>query len=142
MVAHELLIFAGSLAILLVVGDCASTFLYHVPQHIWGKLHLRTHHDNTRSFWEHSIVSRDPGILLDGFLGVLPYVVVAAILSLFGPAAMAGALTGIAVGWAHVFWRHTCEIGWHSSPGREAGAGRRQPIRRARRRQPVRSLFF
>ena len=105
-----------SLIVLLVAGDFASTFFYHVPQHIWGKLHLRTHHDNRRSYWEHSIVSRDPQILLDGLLGALPYFVVATVLSLLGPAALAGALTGLLIGHLHVLWRHTCEIGWVSSP--------------------------
>jgi hypothetical protein len=99
-----------------VAGDFASTFFYHVPQHIWGKLHLRTHHDNRRSYWEHSIVSRDPQILLDGLLGALPYFVIAAVLSLLGPAAMAGALTGLLIGHLHVLWRHTSEIGWVSPP--------------------------
>jgi hypothetical protein len=105
-----------SLLVLLVAGDFASTFFYHVPQHIWGKLHLRTHHDNRRSYWEHSIVSRDPQILLDGLLGALPYFVIAAVLSLLGPAAMAGALTGLLIGHLHVLWRHTSEIGWVSPP--------------------------
>jgi len=105
-----------SLIVLLVAGDFASTFFYHVPQHIWGKLHLRTHHDNRRSYWEHSIVSRDPQILLDGLLGALPYFAIATVLSLLGPAAMAGALTGLLIGHLHVLWRHTCEIGWVSPP--------------------------
>jgi hypothetical protein len=110
------LTFVFSLVFLLVVGDFASTFLYHVPQHIWGKLHLRTHHDNTRSYWEHSIVSRDPHVLLDGFLGALPYIVVAGILAAFGRPAALGALTGLVIGHVHVLWRHTGEIGWVSSP--------------------------
>src|SRR5665213_2930232 len=46
--------------IVLLVGDFASTFLYHVPQHMWGKLHLRTHHDRRRSYWDHAVLSRDP----------------------------------------------------------------------------------
>ena len=46
--------------IVLVVGDFASTFFYHVPQHMWGKLHLRTHHDRKRSYWDHAVLSRSP----------------------------------------------------------------------------------
>ena len=41
--------FVVSLLVVLIVGDAASTFLYHVPQHVWGKLHLRVHHDRSRS---------------------------------------------------------------------------------------------
>ncbi len=106
--------FCVSLGVLLVAGDFCSTFFYHVPQHIWGKLHLRTHHDNTRSYWEHSIVSRNPSVLLDGLLGALPYFVIAGILAMFGRAAALGAISGLVIGHLHVLWRHTCEIGWVS----------------------------
>jgi hypothetical protein len=116
MSAHDIALFVGSLAVLFVAGDAASTFLYHVPQHIWGKLHLRTHHDSRRSYWEHSIVSKDPQILLDGFLGALPYLVLAAALSTLGRAAMWGAIAGLLLGHLHVLWRHTCELGWASPP--------------------------
>jgi hypothetical protein len=116
MSSRDIVWFVGSLVALFVAGDFASTFFYHVPQHIWGKLHLRTHHDNTRSYWEHSIVSKDPWILLDGFLGALPYLVVAGLLALCGPAAAYGALAGLLLGHLHVLWRHTCELGWSSPP--------------------------
>jgi hypothetical protein len=114
---HTFVTFFVSLLVLLVVGDFASTFFYHVPQHIWGRLHLRTHHDNTRSYWEHSVVSRDPWILLDGFLGALPYLIIAALLALLGRSWAFGALTGLVLGQLHVFWRHTCEVNWVSPPG-------------------------
>lgn len=104
--------FVVSVCIVLVVGDAGSTFLYHVPQHLWGKLHLRTHHDRTRSYWDHAVISLDPGVLLDGLLGALPYLAVAAFLWQYGPAFQAGAITGLALGQLHVWWRHTCEIGW------------------------------
>jgi hypothetical protein len=116
MSSRDIVFFVGSLVALFVAGDFASTFGYHVPQHIWGKLHLRTHHDNTRSYWEHSIVSKDPWILLDGFLGALPYLIVAGLLASLGRAAALGALTGLLLGHLHVLWRHTCEIGWVSPP--------------------------
>jgi hypothetical protein len=111
-----MMFFLLSLAIVLVVGDFGSTFFYHVPQHLWFKLHLRTHHDRSRSYWDHAIISKDPQILLDGFLGALPYLVLAASLSVLGPAWMAGALLGLILGQGHVWWRHTCEIGWVSPP--------------------------
>jgi hypothetical protein len=114
MSSRDVLTFFAALAVLLVVGDLASTFLYHVPQHIWGRLHLRTHHDKSRSYWEHSIVSKDPQILLDGLLGALPYFILAVVLAAAGRAAAFGALTGLLLGHLHVLWRHTCEIGWES----------------------------
>jgi hypothetical protein len=100
--------FAATL-IVLVVGDFASTFFYHVPQHVWGKLHLRTHHDRRRSFWDHAVISRDPGVLLDGFLGALPYIVIAAAASTLS---IYGAILGLVLGQMHVWWRHTTELGW------------------------------
>ncbi len=108
--------FFVSLAIVLVVGDFASTFFYHVPQHLWFKLHLRTHHDNRRSYWDHAVLSKDPGVLMDGFLGALPYMVIAAALMPISTAAAAGAALGLVLGQLHVWWRHTCEIGWVSPP--------------------------
>ncbi len=98
-----------AMLIVLVVGDAASTFLYHVPQHVWFKLHLRTHHDRRRSFWDHAVLSRDPGVLLDGFLGAVPYIVVALIASRIS---IAGAIAGLVLGQMHVWWRHTTDLGW------------------------------
>ena len=97
--------------IVLVVGDFASTFFYHVPQHVWGKLHLRTHHDRKRSYWDHAVLSRNPGVLLDGLLGALPYISVAAVAS---TVSIEGAALGLVLGQLHVWWRHTCELGWKS----------------------------
>ncbi len=97
--------------IVLVVGDFASTFFYHVPQHVWGKLHLRTHHDRKRSYWDHAVLSRNPGVLLDGLLGALPYIAVAAAAATIS---IEGAALGLVLGQLHVWWRHTCELGWKS----------------------------
>jgi Fatty acid hydroxylase superfamily len=97
--------------IVLVVGDFASTFFYHVPQHLWFTLHLRTHHDRKRSYWDHAVLSRDPSILLDGFLGAVPYLAVAAAV---WPLSWPGALAGLALGQLHVWWRHTTELGWRT----------------------------
>jgi hypothetical protein len=99
--------------IVLVVGDFGSTFFYHVPQHLWFTLHLRTHHDRRRPYWDHAVLSFDPAVLLDGFLGALPYIGVAA---LVWPLSPAGAIAGLAIGQIHVWWRHTTELGW-KTPG-------------------------
>ena len=99
--------------IVLLVGDFASTFLYHVPQHMWGKLHLRTHHDRRRSYWDHAVLSRDPQVLLDGLLGALPYIGLAILCSAIS---VYGAVVGLVLGQVHVWWRHTTELGWRTPP--------------------------
>jgi hypothetical protein len=102
---------AGAMIIVLLVGDFASTFFYHVPQHVWGKLHLRTHHDRRRSYWDHAVLSRDPAVLLDGLLGALPYIAIAI---LAAKLSVAGAVAGLILGQVHVWWRHTTELGWRT----------------------------
>ena len=106
--------FFVSLIVVMVVGDFASTFGYHVPQHLWGKLHLRTHHDRSRSYWDHAVISKDPGVMLDGLLGAIPYLIVAAPFFFLGPWSVAGALVALVLGQLHVWWRHTTDLGWKS----------------------------
>ena len=101
----------AAMLIVLLAGDLLSTFLYHVPQHVWGKLHLRTHHDRRKSYWDHAVLSRDPQVLLDGFLGAVPYLVLAVLCARIS---VAGAALGLIAGQTHVWWRHTCEIGWRT----------------------------
>jgi hypothetical protein len=101
----------GAMLVVLLVGDFASTFLYHVPQHVWGKLHLRTHHDRRRSYWDHAVLSRDPAVLLDGLLGALPYIAIAIAAS---AVSVYGAVAGLILGQVHVWWRHTTELGWRT----------------------------
>jgi hypothetical protein len=105
--------FVSATLIVLVVGDFASTFFYHVPQHLWFTLHLRTHHDRRRSYWDHAVISINPEVLLDGFLGAVPYLVVAAFV---WPVSWPGALVGLVLGQVHVWWRHTTDLGW-KTPG-------------------------
>ncbi len=50
-------------------------------------------------------------MLLDGFLGALPYLAVAALASRLS---LPGALAGLALGQIHVWWRHTSQIGWRT----------------------------
>jgi hypothetical protein len=105
------MLFITALIMTLVVGDFASTFFYHVPQHLWFTLHLRTHHDRRRSYFDHAVLSASPAVLLDGFLGALPYFVVAAI---FWRLSWPGTLTGLVLGQLHVWWRHTGQLGWQT----------------------------
>jgi len=106
-----MLVAAAASIVTLLVGDFASTFFYHVPQHVWFTLHLRTHHDRRRSYWDHAVVSRDPLVMLDGFLGAVPYLAVAALL---WRVSWPGALLGLALGQLHVWWRHTTDLGWRT----------------------------
>lgn len=70
---------------------------------------MRTHHDRRRSYYDHAVISTDPAVLLDGFLGALPYLAIAAIVwQLSWP----GALLGLGLGQLHVWWRHTTDLGW------------------------------
>jgi hypothetical protein len=107
------MLFMTAFIVTLVAGDFGSTFLYHVPQHLWFRLHLRTHHDRRRSYLDHAVLSIHPAVLLDGLLGALPYLAVAALLA---RVSWPGALAGLAVGQLHVWWRHTSELGWSTPP--------------------------
>jgi len=110
----DFVMFFISFGIVLVVGDLASTFLYHLPQHLWFKLHLKTHHDRSRSFWDHAVLSKDPDVLLDGLLGAAPYLATATPLFFLGPWSLAGAIAALALGQVHVWWRHTLDLGWRT----------------------------
>ncbi|HZY97019.1 MAG TPA: hypothetical protein VFE35_07945 [Candidatus Cybelea sp.] len=103
--------FFTAFIITLVAGDFASTFFYHIPQHLWFTLHLRTHHDRRRSYFDHAVLSSDPAVLLDGFLGAAPYLAVAALAARIS---LSGALTALAAGQLHVWWRHTSDLGWRT----------------------------
>jgi hypothetical protein len=102
---------AAAAIVTLLVGDFASTFFYHVPQHLWFTLHLRTHHDRRRSYWDHAVISREPAVLLDGFLGAVPYLIAGALLWRIS---WEGVAAGLAAGQLHVWWRHTTELGWRT----------------------------
>lgn len=107
----EHVILAAAAAAVLLAGDFLSTFFYHVPQHLWFTLHLRTHHDRRRPYRDHAVLTLDPDILLDGLLGALPYLAVALAASRWS---IPGALLGLALGQLHVWWRHSTELGWRT----------------------------
>mgnify|MGYP001283974244 CR=1 FL=1 len=118
------MLFFIAFVITLIAGDFFSTFFYHVPQHLWFTLHLRTHHDRRRSYFDHAVISPDPAVLLDGFLGAMPYLAVASVMARFS---VGGALTGLALGQLHVWWRHTTDLGWRT-PAWLASAARRLAV--------------
>jgi hypothetical protein len=96
---------------LLVVGDFLSTFVYHVPEHVWpeGKYHIQVHHSPNRSFLHYAVLSKEPRVLLDGFYGAVPYLLAAAAFALIS---WPGALLGLALGQFHVWWRHISALSW------------------------------
>ncbi|MGB3789089.1 MAG: sterol desaturase [Phormidesmis sp.] len=100
-----------AIALLLSIGDAASTFIYHVPEHAIGRLHCRVHHESKQSFQHYAVLSSRPLVMLDGFLGAVPYFVVAIALYPFSPI---GTILGLLFGEFHVVWRHTTKMGWQT----------------------------
>lgn len=97
--------------LLLFFGDFLSTFLYHVPEHIFGSLHLTIHHSAKKDFRHYAILAFNYQVLLDGILGALPYLVVAVALWSFSPV---GVTCGLIFGQFHVWWRHTTVMNWQT----------------------------
>jgi Fatty acid hydroxylase superfamily len=97
--------------LLLFLGDFLSTFCYHVPEHVFGGLHLKTHHSSKQTFRHYAILTVDAKVLLDGILGALPYLMVAAALWSFSPM---GTVLGLVLGQVHVWWRHASVINWRT----------------------------
>jgi hypothetical protein len=94
--------------LLLLLGDFISTFLYHVPEHVFGKFHCLVHHSKNRSFLHYAVLTRNPLVLLDGFLGALPYFIFIPWLWQISPV---GTIVGMILGECHVVWRHTTALG-------------------------------
>ena len=98
-------------ALLLLIGDFLSTFFYHVPEHVFGKFHGLVHHGKNRSFIHYAVLSKNPLVILDGFLGALPYF-------LFVPLAwkmsIIGTILGLVLGELHVIWRHVSVVQWQT----------------------------
>jgi len=99
----------SSLGLLLLVGDFISTFVYHVPEHAFGRLHCRVHHEKKQTFQHYAVLSKHPLVLLDGFLGALPYFILTAVV---WPISPVGTAIGLLFGEFHVIWRHTTKMGW------------------------------
>lgn len=98
--------------IYLILGDFLSTFLYHVPQHAFGKLHNRAHHRPHQNFVDYAVLSSKPLVLIDGFLGALPYFL---LIPWFWQISAWGTLLGLILGEFHVIWRHTSSLS-HKTP--------------------------
>ena len=95
--------------LLLILGDFLSTFLYHVPEHIFGKFHALVHHSKNRSFIHYAVLSKNPLVLIDGLLGALPYFI---FVPWFWTISPAGTLLGLLLGELHVVWRHISILDW------------------------------
>ncbi|MGC1306258.1 MAG: sterol desaturase [Phormidesmis sp.] len=96
---------------LLLAGDFMSTFIYHVPEHAFGRLHCRVHHEKKQTFQHYAVLSKQPLVMLDGLLGALPYILLAVMLWSFSPV---GTGIGLLLGEFHVVWRHTTKMGWQT----------------------------
>ena len=99
--------------ILLLVGDFISTFAYHVPEHVFGKFHSLVHHSKNRSFIHYAVLTRNPLVILDGFLGALPYFIFVPWLWQISPT---GTVIGLLLGEFHVIWRHVSLLSWQTPP--------------------------
>jgi hypothetical protein len=97
--------------LLLFLGDLLSTFCYHVPEHVFGSLHLQTHHAAKKTFHHYAVLLPDGKVLLDGLLGALPYLFMGGVL---WRAAPIGVVVGLLLGQGHVWWRHTSALGWYT----------------------------
>jgi hypothetical protein len=97
--------------LLLLIGDFLSTFLYHVPEHAFGKFHTLIHHSKNRSFIHYAVLNKNPLVLLDGFLGALPYLIFTPWLWQISPL---GTILGLILGELHVIWRHVSILNWQT----------------------------
>jgi Fatty acid hydroxylase superfamily len=88
---------------LLMIGDFIATFLYHVPEHVFGKYHQIIHHSSNRSFIRYAITHKKPQVLMSGFLAVTPYIIPIPFLwHISSP----GVILGLIMAEMHVIWRH------------------------------------
>ena len=92
--------------LLLLIGDFLSTFIYHIPEHAFGKYHALVHHSNNRSFFRYAIVNKRPQALIIGFLAVVPYLLP---IPWLWPISPGGVILGLLLAELHVIWRHSCE---------------------------------
>ncbi|MBX2864855.1 MAG: sterol desaturase family protein [Leptolyngbyaceae cyanobacterium MAG.088] len=99
----ELLKILSISLLMLLLGDFVATFIYHVPEHVFGRYHSIVHHSPNRSFVSYAMRKHCPQALLPGFLGALPYLMWVPLLWLLSPV---GTLLGLCLAELHVIWRH------------------------------------
>lgn len=97
--------------LLLFLGDFLSTFFYHIPEHVFGKFHNIVHHGKNRSFIHYAVLSRNPLVILDGFLGALPYFIFIPFAWQVSPI---GTIMALILGELHVIWRHVSILEWQT----------------------------
>lgn len=88
-----------------------SPLFYHVPEHAFGRLHCRVHHEKKQTFRHYAVLSQHPLVMLDGLLGALPYIGLAVVFWHVSPVAT---VIGLLFGEFHVVWRHTTKMGWQT----------------------------
>jgi hypothetical protein len=114
-VNEELAVFIFKIVVvallLLLIGDFLSTFLYHIPEHVFGKFHSLVHHGKNRSFIHYAVLTRNPLVILDGFLGALPYLIFVPFVWQVSPV---GAILAMILGEVHVIWRHVSILNWQT----------------------------
>ncbi|MEB3339081.1 MAG: sterol desaturase family protein [Leptolyngbyaceae bacterium] len=95
--------------LLLLAGDFVATFLYHVPEHVFGKFHNIVHHSKNRNFLRYAVLTKNPWVLLNGMLPALSYCIFTPWLWQISPV---GTLLGLVLGELHVTWRHVSLLDW------------------------------
>ncbi len=107
----ELLHTLGISLLLLLLGDFIATFIYHVPEHVFGRYHSIVHHSPNRSFVSYAWRKNCPQALLPGFLGALPYLIWVPLLGWMSPL---GTVIGLLLAELHVIWRHQFAPGYQT----------------------------
>ncbi|MFE4104779.1 sterol desaturase family protein [Almyronema epifaneia] len=102
-----------SALLLLLLGDFVATFLYHVPEHVFGKYHSIVHHSPNRSFVRYAWLNRKPVALIFGFLSFSAYLVWVPLLWLISAK---GTLLGLCLAELHVIWRHQFSDSYQTPP--------------------------
>lgn len=115
--------------LLLLFGDFGATFLYHVPEHIFGRYHTLVHHSSSRSFIRYAFRTQNPLVLISGFLAAFPYLL---FIPWFWTISPLGTVFGLLIAECHVQWRHSfhpnqktppflqkiCQFLWITTPER------------------------
>lgn len=97
--------------LMLLIGDFLSTFLYHVPEHIFGKFHILVHHSKNRSFIHYAVLTKNPLVLIDGLLGAVHYFI---FIPSFWTISPSGTILGLLLGEFHVIWRHSSMLDYQT----------------------------